>query len=75
MELWRIAGYNVATNELVGYKSYDGDWTTDEEEIQYYSSCEGAGNNIDAQDEESTGIREVPELVTKSIKEFMTTTK
>lgn len=72
IQVFRIAGYNTITNELVGYKSCDGDWTEDLNEIQYYNSYEAAGNNIDAQDEESTGIREEIESVMMSLEEFMT---
>jgi hypothetical protein len=63
MDKYVIAGYNVETNEFVGYKSIFGEWTEEEKEIQYYKSYEDAGNTIDTQDEESTGIRE--EIETK----------
>jgi hypothetical protein len=63
MKKYVIAGYNITNNEFVGYKSIFGEWTEEEEDIQYYKSYEDAGNTIDTQDEESTGIRE--EIETK----------
>lgn len=62
MKKYVIAGYNVATSEFVGYKSIFGEWTEEEKDIQYYKSYEDAGNTIDTQDEESTGIREEIEI-------------
>lgn len=63
MKKYVIAGYNIATNEFVGYKSIFGEWTEEQKEIKYFKSYEDAGNTIDTQDEESTGIRE--EIETK----------
>lgn len=72
IEVFRIACYNIITNELEGYKSVDGDITFDKNDIQYFNKYEDAGATIDTQDEKSTGIREEIESVEMSLKEFMT---
>lgn len=61
MTKYVIAGYNIATNNFIGYKSIYGEWTENEKQIKYFKSYEDAGNTIDTQDDESTGIREVIE--------------
>lgn len=45
--------------EIVGYKSIDGDITDDLTLIQYYSSRQSAGKDIDNNDAEELGYIEV----------------
>lgn len=45
--------------EIVGYKSIDGDITDDLTLIQYYSSRQSAGEDIDNNDAEELGYIEV----------------
>mgnify|MGYP003552063444 FL=1 len=51
--------------EIVGYKSIDGDITDEPELIQYYSSRQSAGEDVDNDDAEELGYIEVikPEFI------------
>ena len=66
VHLYRIAIYESDgenLGELVGYKSIDGDITEETEYIQYYSSEQAAGADIDNSDELELGMRDVIEPV------------
>lgn len=68
IELFRITCYETdgeSLGDLVGYKDIDGDYITepDDERIQYYSSKQLAGQDIDNSDELELRMRDVVESV------------
>lgn len=68
VELFKIAIYESDgenLGDLIGYNSIDGDITEEPDMIQYYSSRQSAGEDIDNNDAEELGYIEVikPEFI------------